>query len=143
MNKLFLLVILALMAVPSAYATYTAQELSERCDSGDSMTNAKSWEELGTRAYDAGFCQGYLGGWLAEIQGEAFSIGMKGETYFLIFPEGGVTIGQLKRVFQKYVKSHPAEENKHANLVLIQAVLEEKIATVERISIGNFTTGAH
>jgi len=138
MNKLFLLVILALMAVPSAYATYTlptAQKLSEWCDSVDSMTNAKSWEELGTRAYDAGFCQGYLGGWLAEIQGEAFA-GMKGETNFLIFPEG-VTIGQLQRVFQKYVKSHPAEENKHANLVLIHAVLEEKIAKSERISIEN------
>jgi hypothetical protein len=66
------------------------------------------------------FCLGYLSGWENAYVGSAYPMGSEGNR--MVFRlQDGVTLGQIQRVFIKYVADHPEVENQPASHVLPSA----------------------
>jgi hypothetical protein len=100
-----------LLVAPSKTGATTAGELSAKC----SNETAPAYE----------ICVGFIMGWSEELGyiDEPINNGKLVHFYF----EDGVTIGQIMRVFLKYVKDHPEKENQPAIVILFNACSEAKI----------------
>jgi hypothetical protein len=92
-------------------ATTTAGELAQECShrTGDP-------ESL--------YCIGFLKGWGDQLASTPTTI--NGKAAYVGFKDQ-VSIGQVQRVFVKYVKNHPEIENHSAITVLLEACFDAKI----------------
>ena len=112
-----------LTKVSIAIAAVTVLALDLRADQ-NSYNHPSTGSLKGTcmseKIADEMFCLGYVSGWEATYAAAAYPIGLEGERIVFRFQDG-VTYGQIKRMFIKYVEEHPETENQSAAQVLIQA----------------------
>lgn len=75
-------------------------------------------------AVSAGLRTGYIAGWLDATEGVETT--WNGTRYNVHFDEG-ITVKQMRLVFQKYLHAHPEELNKKASFVLAEAAFDAKL----------------
>jgi hypothetical protein len=96
------------------HANVTAGQLNDYCKDTEGRVNQ-------------GMCLGYISGWADQYS--SFPLHEPGKVVRPEFKDG-VTTGQLMRVFLKYIKEHPEEENHDANWVLIDACAAAKLVDI-------------
>jgi hypothetical protein len=109
-KALFAVIILATFASVSQ-AAVPAGKLRDLCTEKDSAS--------------VGVCAGYVAGFLDTLDGLDLHF-PKGDNMEVVFADD-ITVGQLLRVFVKYVNEHPEVENKSANVVLVTSLIEAKL----------------
>jgi hypothetical protein len=112
---IFVALCLFVIVVPSKAAPMTAGRLSRGCSNGEG-------------GFESGLCVGFIMAWSEQLSITPIPAN-NGKTIHFYF-EDNVNVGQVMRVFQKYVKEHPEEENKPALNVLLDACVEAKIINV-------------
>jgi hypothetical protein len=127
----YLALIILLTVISLSVPQMAGAQQSERYSTAGSLessckvANSENSAERGT--YFGGVCDGYIYGFLSVIwSGIDTTTGPNGEVYTWKI-EDNVTVGQIQKVFLKYIAAHPEEENKIASGVLIDALVDSKL----------------
>ena len=125
--KLLVAVIASFLSVPLSLAGtgFSAGELVKDCKK-DTTTLASTPDDH----YSTGLCVGYVLGWM-DATTDSDIVTEQGPAR-VIFEEG-VNVGQIKRVFIKYMDLHPEFEHEPASSTLTKAVQEEHLAHAKRV----------
>lgn len=113
--------VIALILVSSAHgsSSFTAGELAKDCKRDISLTSTLDDD------YSQGLCTGYVLGWMDTTTDS--DIVTEGGPARVVF-EDGVNVGQLKRVFIKYMDQHPEFENQPASVALTKSAQDAHLA---------------
>jgi hypothetical protein len=95
------------------------------------ILNAQELERECSKDVLMGFCLGYIEGWMDATQGSETVL--QKVHYILIFDDG-VTVGQVRLIFMKYIVAHPEELHKGATSALIIATMQLKLLHMQRDS---------
>ena len=120
-------VIAAFLSVPLSLAStgFTAGELVKDCKR-DTTTLASTPDDH----YSMGVCTGYVLGWM-EATTDSDIVTEQGPARVTF--EESVNVGQIKRVFIKYMDQHPEFEHEPASRTLTKAVQEAHLAHAKRV----------
>ena len=100
----------------------TAADLADNCRAAVAeYSNAKGWNS--DSAFKSGACTGFLEGF-QNLDGAEISVK---DSVFTVGFVNGVTLGQIARVFVKYIADHPELEHKLAGVTLFDAMFEAKL----------------
>lgn len=120
MKKLFVAVGLMLALAGSANAQRSASKLASDCRIAVRYMDSSSSAPASDFVSGIG-CVAYVAGWFDLVANSTYALD-NNKAVNVQFAEG-VTVGQIVRVFVKYVDAHPEEENKPAYGVLLNAVV--------------------
>src|SRR6266446_817409 len=101
--KCFLIALLLLPSSALAHSSFTAGELLKDCQA-DATTLTSTLDDH----YSRGLCDGYILGWM---DASADSVIVTDHGPATVVFDDSVTVGELKRVFIKYMRQHPEFEH--------------------------------
>ena len=110
-----------------AYASRTAGELRASCRTNIAILNGAAID----RADDSmaiGICTGFIEGWWEGATSVLVRIPSPTQNPFRLAIEKGVSVAQICKVFVKYMDKHPEKEHETAGLVLMDALVDAKLA---------------
>jgi len=126
--KSLLLAIAVLTLSSAAKANLTSGELKTNCEEAAKIHGDQSGN--GTLG---GICLGFMEGYTATINSGVNDYILADGSVFAITLQDGITVGQMVRVYLKWITSHPEQENKSAVHSLGLALLESGLATSEMV----------
>ena len=123
------LIVFSLLMCPSifAYGSRTAGELGTNCRTNVAILNGAATD----RADDSmafGICIGFIEGWWEGATSVLVRSPYPTQNPFRLAIEKGVSVAQICKVFVKYMDKHPEKEHETAGLVLMDALVDAKLA---------------
>ena len=132
MKSLMIVMILGLSVVPvKAQVNSTGSMIT----SGDMETDCKlavSADPAERASYLGGVCDGYTAGFLSSVWFGFDTVVVEGKAYTWKV-EDHVTVGQVEKVFVKYMSEHPELDNKQVSVGFTDALIDAKLISVAEV----------
>ena len=118
--KWYLIVLLLSSSSAVADSSFTAGELMKDCKADTTKLTSTLDDH-----YSRGVCAGYILGWM---DASTDSVILTKDGPATVAFEDGVDVGQIKRVFMKYIDEHPEVEHEPASRTLPKIMQEAHLA---------------
>lgn len=131
MKRLLIVLLFVLSITGLSHAATTANILRDNCR--ESMRfNSDPASMSALQVWQSGMCGGYISGWLEGVIGLSILDNKTGKPQQIVGDESA-TIGQVIRVFVKYVNEHPEFENQPADRIITQALVNAHLLSLRPI----------